>query len=52
MPNDMGKGIPRTGASTVGGEVARTSRNTAPVARVFAMRRRQVGTLSAAAAKP
>src|SRR5687767_10759047 len=28
MPNDMGKGIPRTGASTVGGEVARTSRDT------------------------
>jgi len=27
MPNDMGKGIPRTGASTVGGEVARTSRD-------------------------
>jgi hypothetical protein len=28
MPNDMGKGIPRTGANTVGGEVARTSRDT------------------------
>ena len=27
MPNDMGKGIPRTGASDVGGEMARTSRD-------------------------
>jgi len=27
MPDDMGKGSPRTGASPVGGEVARTSRD-------------------------